>query len=251
MEIAAKKQNEFSYQEKKYAQSTLTAKPFDPLVTPIHRGGNVRGSLRKAALDRLLAQGIEGKRVLDYCCGTGEFANELARRGAKVSAFDVSPNAIKVCQSRATQDVDWRVADAERLPFAEGEFDFVLGIEALHHVIILPRMPAELARICKGPAIFAENWGGDNPLFRLFRSSSLHEAQSDDRGEVILSQGLLEHYLSAHFSRIEVAPLSLTYMAKKYLKSQPVLAALYGLDRLLLKLPLGHWCGESVIELRV
>jgi SAM-dependent methyltransferase len=67
-------------------------------------------------------------RALDVGCGLGDTAEELARRGFEVVAFDVSETAIAEARRRFPRSrVDYRVADLLRLP-AElaGAFDLVV-----------------------------------------------------------------------------------------------------------------------------
>jgi SAM-dependent methyltransferase len=83
-------------------------------------------------LDRRMADRA-GQRALVVGCGLGDDAEELARRGYRVTAFDISPRAIDWCRRRfATSPVDYRVADLLQLPDAwRGAFDFVLEIYTL------------------------------------------------------------------------------------------------------------------------
>jgi SAM-dependent methyltransferase len=67
-------------------------------------------------------------RALDIGCGLGDGAEDLARRGFEVVAFDVSATAIDEARRRFPESrVDYRVADLLRLPadFA-GAFDLVV-----------------------------------------------------------------------------------------------------------------------------
>jgi len=67
-------------------------------------------------------------RALDVGCGLGDTAEELARRGFDVVAFDVSPSAIAAARRRFPQSrVDWRAADLLALPGDfTGAFDLVV-----------------------------------------------------------------------------------------------------------------------------
>ncbi|HEV3023511.1 MAG TPA: methyltransferase domain-containing protein, partial [Pirellulales bacterium] len=59
---------------------------------------------------------IRGKRVLDYGCGHGMAAVVLSRRGAEVTAFDLSPGYVREAAERAVANgvrVICRVADGE------------------------------------------------------------------------------------------------------------------------------------------
>ena len=80
--------------------------------------------------------GYRGRRVLEIGCGMGCMAMNWARQGAAVTAVDLNP--VSVAQSRRRFEIfgltgDIREADAEQLPFADGEFDFVYSWGVLHH----------------------------------------------------------------------------------------------------------------------
>lgn len=73
-------------------------------------------------------------RVLDVGCGDGEFALELARRGAIVTGIDASAAMIDAARARAKQhnaDVTFQVAMAEHLPFPTERFDVVTAVTIL------------------------------------------------------------------------------------------------------------------------
>src|SRR5262245_60467857 len=63
-----------------------------------------------------------GSRVLDVACGPGAVATAAAERGAGVTGVDLSPQMVAVARARHP-GLDFREADAERLPFPEGAFD--------------------------------------------------------------------------------------------------------------------------------
>jgi len=82
-------------------------------------------------------------RALDIGCGLGDTAEDLARRGFEVVAFDVSASAIDAARRRFPESrVDYRVADLLRLPtdFA-GAFD--LAIECYTLQVLPPEARAE------------------------------------------------------------------------------------------------------------
>jgi 2-polyprenyl-3-methyl-5-hydroxy-6-metoxy-1,4-benzoquinol methylase len=81
---------------------------------------------------------LPGQRALVVGCGLGDDAEELARRGYAVTAFDLSPTAIDWCHQRFPHSgVNYEVADLFGLP-AEwaGAFDLVVEIKTLQS---LPR----------------------------------------------------------------------------------------------------------------
>jgi SAM-dependent methyltransferase len=79
--------------------------------------------------------------------GLGDDAEELARRGFAVTAFDLSPTAIERARARFPDSaVDYRVADLLRLPPAwRGRFDLVVEIRTLQSLPIADRRAAATA----------------------------------------------------------------------------------------------------------
>src|SRR5437868_1615803 len=45
-----------------------------------------------------------GKKVLDYCCGEGEYSLLAARLGGSVVGIDISDVSVDICRERATRD---------------------------------------------------------------------------------------------------------------------------------------------------
>lgn len=115
---------------------------------------------------------LRGRRVLDYGCGHGMAAVALARAGAAVTAFDLSPGYVNEARERAQANgvrIKCVVADGEDLPFEDDSFDAVWGNAILHH-LDLARAGRELHRVLRpgGVAVFCEPWGG-NPLLAFAR----------------------------------------------------------------------------------
>jgi len=95
---------------------------------------------------------VSDRRVLDVGCGDGEFAVELATRGAIVTGIDASAAMIEAAEGRAKQhnaNVTFQVAAAERLPFADEQFDLVTAITILCFVDDATPVFRELARVLR------------------------------------------------------------------------------------------------------
>jgi len=63
-----------------------------------------------------------GERFLDVATGTGWTARRLAQRGARVIGVDFSPAMIEAA-IRLAPAIEFRIADAEALPFGDASFD--------------------------------------------------------------------------------------------------------------------------------
>lgn len=94
---------------------------------------------------------LRGKAVLDVACGTGEWLEELARRGAIVSGIDISSRAVELARARLP-DSDIREGVAETLPFEDGSFDLVTCMGSLEHFIDQPGAIAEMRRVASEDA---------------------------------------------------------------------------------------------------
>jgi ubiquinone/menaquinone biosynthesis C-methylase UbiE len=101
-------------------------------------------------------------RSLEIGCGTGYFTLNLMRAGLieQATCSDISPGMLSALELNATRlglAVTTQPADAERLPFADGSFDLVLGHAVLHHIPDLARAFAEFARVLApgGTLVFA------------------------------------------------------------------------------------------------
>lgn len=105
-----------------------------------------------SAYDRLLAHELDGKRALVPGCGFGDDAARLARFGARVEAFDISPEIIDIARKRCAKfgysGVNFSVMPCEALAFPDNSFDFVFLIDILHHVDI-SKSVAEIVRVVK------------------------------------------------------------------------------------------------------
>lgn len=118
---------------------------------------------------------LHGKHVLEYGCGLGEVSALLARSGAQVTAFDLSPDSVLVARKRAMlNDVEARVhlavSAGENLPYADESFDVIFGKAILHHLDVKHGW-ADLYRVLRtgGKAVFAEPMGM-NPVLNFVRA---------------------------------------------------------------------------------
>jgi magnesium-protoporphyrin O-methyltransferase len=80
-----------------------------------------------------LPQDLRGARVLDAGCGTGMMTEELARRGATVTAADISPKLVEIAHDRLSptlrQQVTFHAGDMTDPGL--GAFDAVVAMDSL------------------------------------------------------------------------------------------------------------------------
>ena len=102
-----------------------------------------------------------GDRVLDVATGTGAVARELIRqKRCAIVGVDQSPEMLAEARRRLNEtesesSVELVEASAERLPFADGEFDALTFTYLLRYVDDPPSVLAELARVVRAGGTIA------------------------------------------------------------------------------------------------
>jgi len=114
-----------------WARLTSTA-PVGKIRATVRAG---RDRMRTTLLDYLPAD-LSARRLLDAGCGTGSLSVEAARRGARVSAVDLSPTLVQLARDRLPAElgagsIEFRVGDM--LDAGRGDFDHVVAMDSLIH----------------------------------------------------------------------------------------------------------------------
>lgn len=145
---------------------------------------------------------VRGLKILELGCGCGEASVYFAKRGAAVTATDVSPGMLQLTERVAAHHgtrVETRVASSDELPFADASFDVVYGANVLHHSD-LPRAVAEAHRVLKpgGRACF---WDpvAYNPVINVYRRMATKVRTEDEHP---LRKADLD-VIRSRFSRVE------------------------------------------------
>jgi SAM-dependent methyltransferase len=113
-----------------------------------------------------------GERVLDLATGTGWTSRLIARRGATVVGVDIAADLVASARERAKAEglsIDYRVGDAENLPFDDGAFDAVISTCGVMFASRPEAAAKELARVTrKRGRIALTTWLPDSNLFKMF-----------------------------------------------------------------------------------
>ncbi len=196
---------------------------------------------------------LDGRRVLDFGCGHGMAAVVMARAGARVTAFDLSPGYADEARHRARANgvpIHLAAADGERLPFADGVFDRIWGNAVLHH-LDLRKAARELRRVLApdGLAVFCEPWG-ENPLLAAARRYLPYPGKGHTPDERPLRSRHLP-ILREAFPRMEMEGHQLLSMARRVLRPGKLTAGLEWCDNRLLRFVpvLGRFCRYIVLAL--
>ena len=122
-----------------------------------------------------------GDRVLDVACGTGNTAITAKRMvpGIKVTGIDFTPELLAQAKEQATiadvEDIEWKEANVESLPFEDKIFDVVLSsfghMFAPHPLVAIK----EMIRVTKpGGCIAFSTWAFELVYGKLFKAMSKH-----------------------------------------------------------------------------
>jgi len=123
-----------------------------------------------------------GTRLLDAACGAGQLALIAARAGAQVWGCDIATNWIEDARTRAAAEglqIVFEEADAESLPYEDGQFD---AVATIYGAMFAPRpdlVAAELTRVCRpGGTIAMANWTREGFIGQMFKTIGRHIAPS-------------------------------------------------------------------------
>ncbi|MGA7910470.1 MAG: class I SAM-dependent methyltransferase [Candidatus Dormiibacterota bacterium] len=164
----------FDYESKRWGAAELRARPW-----------YMNGLKLRYLLDDL--SGIHG-RVLDVGCGAGSVAKAVKceRPDLEVLGCDLSESALQMARA-SPEGVDFRLATAERLPFADGELDFVWIFDVLEHVDSPETVLWEIARVLRpggGFHIVLPLEGQPRTLYRMIGCGSRWKAKVRHGGHI-------------------------------------------------------------------
>jgi demethylmenaquinone methyltransferase/2-methoxy-6-polyprenyl-1,4-benzoquinol methylase len=146
-----------------YAPGDQRAAKVNDLFARIARRYDVLNDLQSFGLHRnwkrrvaKLASIAPGDRALDLCCGTGDLAFALARRGAETTGLDFSSQMLAVAAQRQKKipNSEFRTpnfvqGDAQQLPFPENSFNIVTVGYGLRNLTSWERGLDEMNRVAR------------------------------------------------------------------------------------------------------
>ncbi|MDQ1689735.1 MAG: hypothetical protein QOK42_2710 [Frankiaceae bacterium] len=119
-----------------------------------------------------------GEKVLDVAAGAGNTALAAARRFADVLATDYVPDLLGHAETRASAEglpLRTAVADAQALPYEDGEYDVVLSTFGAMFAPDQQRTAGELLRVLRpGGRLGMANWTPDGLVGEMFAIGARH-----------------------------------------------------------------------------
>jgi demethylmenaquinone methyltransferase/2-methoxy-6-polyprenyl-1,4-benzoquinol methylase len=162
-----------------YAPGEPRAAKVNDLFAAIARRYDLLNDLQSFGLHRrwkrrvaALAAAAPGDRALDLCCGTGDIAFALARRGAETTGLDFSEKMLEVAAARhfksPISNLKFIQGDAQQIPFPDNSFDIVTVGYGLRNLASWERGLDEIFRVARpGARLIALDFGRPpNALWR-------------------------------------------------------------------------------------
>lgn len=121
-----------------------------------------------------IGKDLEGKLVLDIGCGTGVSSVIFAKRGAKVTALDLSKSMINAAQMLAEhygvmELINFRTISLDEVSYPENSFDYAFAGALLHHLPSLAEAAMKIAKVLKSNGKFVAYEPLSNPFFNFAR----------------------------------------------------------------------------------
>lgn len=91
-------------------------------------------------------------KVLDIGCGGGAYLRALQERNIPAIGLEVNPAYVSLAQA---QGLDARLYEGQKLPFGESEFDTVMAIEVLEHILDWEKTLFEMLRVARRQVVIS------------------------------------------------------------------------------------------------
>lgn len=163
----------------------------------------------RAALARTV-RALNPSTLLEVGVGTGLMLSRYPAT-TRITGVDISPQMLERARRRAAElgrpDIDLRVLDAERMPFADGSFDCVTLPYVLSVTADPDRLVGEVRRVCRrgGTIVVLNHFSGSRFWWLLERAVR----QAADRVGFRSDFGYDEHVLRHGWRVVSSTPVNL------------------------------------------
>jgi SAM-dependent methyltransferase len=193
-----------------------------------------------AAFNELCRIDLNGRRVLEVCCGEGMFAMCLASAfpSAEIVGLDrYQESGVHIKKAIARlPNLSYVCGDALGLEqYPNASFDLIYGQAALHHLAHdIVKVAAQFSRILKpgGRLIFVFEPHGHNPLVAAIRAIRMAKMEAGDESNLYFS--MLKE-IGASFASCEVQVFNFLAYPLKAVRYAPIINLIQRIDLFLLR----------------
>jgi ubiquinone/menaquinone biosynthesis C-methylase UbiE len=124
---------------------------------------------------------VKGLRGLDVGCGEGHNTRLVAKRGASMTAFDISLNFVRAAHKMGVAEnyaVEHCLANAVQIPIADNVFDFVIATMSIMDMPEQERVLAEVYRVLRPGGFF--QFSICHPCFMTRHRKPLRDENGDE-----------------------------------------------------------------------
>ena len=138
------------------------------LYSPVHAQGAEFDKIKQLIEAHKLAH------ILDLGCGGGHVSYQVAPVTTSVIAYDITPTMTEVVASQAKKrgltNISTQIGTAEKLPFADHQFDAIITRYSAHHWQNVPQALFEMHRVLAddGKVVIVDVLGNSNPVLNNF-----------------------------------------------------------------------------------
>jgi len=179
-------------------------------------------TLKVDTFQKLTAK-LNPKTILDVGCASGRMANEISKifPRARITGVDAYKRAVEFGK-KAYPHINFKLADAHKLPFKTSSFDFVVCYEVIEHLIDPLVALKEMKRVLKkdGRAIVAMDsgnwlfrivwWISEKTISKVWQNAHLHPYRHTELEKVIKQAGF--KIIKRHFSHFS---MEVSFLLKK------------------------------------
>ncbi len=176
---------------------------YDGVAATYHQRYDIAPLRQLEAFVLSLAAQYPGGRLLEVGCGTGCWLSLLDEQGYRVFGLDFSDGMLRQARRRRPGLRLCR-GQAERLPFADGQFDLLLCVNALHHFGAPEQFIAGARRVLRpGGTLAIVGMDPHDPATRWYVYDYFEGAQATDRVRFTSAATLQTWLRAAGFDHLE------------------------------------------------
>lgn len=117
---------------------------------------------------------IPGGKVLEVGCGTGHWTRYLAtsQKFSEIIAIDTSEAMLEIARGKITDKVHFKLANVEKLPFNNNNFDVVVAVTVMEFVDNIPLAFEEVYRVLCPGGYFIGGFLNQNSILGKYKNEN-------------------------------------------------------------------------------